>query len=125
MKRFYIHDECWDAELHVIHPATDYDIHRFVKQHFNIKLDEQPDPPGSFTARFVEITGDDGSELAGLIALKRRWSGSALDISTLTHELLHAVSWFLRNRGVKFSEKTEEPYCYLLDSLLRRCLEKF
>lgn len=123
MKHFSIFDECWNAELHVIWPADDAAIHRFVKRKFKVTMDPTPENEREFSGRFVKILGKNNCEVAALIALEK-WRGTPEDISSLAHELLHAVRWFLQDRGVNFTEETDEAYCYLLDSFLSRCLEK-
>jgi hypothetical protein len=120
MKPIYIKDECWDTELWVLCPAQNQEINRFLKSKF--KLGGIPDD-GEFTGRFIEILGKDESETGGLIALKR-WTGSPRDYATLAHECLHAAHWFLNNRGVKFGFKTDESFCYLMDSFVRRAAEQ-
>lgn len=43
-------------------------------------------------------------------------------VGTLTHEIIHAVHYMLRNRRVPLSEDTEEVYAYSIESLLRHAL---
>lgn len=121
MKPFNITDECWDATLWVICPATNKELDQFLSRQFGIK---EKTEDGAFTGRFVEIYEDDGEEeLAGVIALKN-WMGTPRDYDTLSHECLHAVQWFLTNRGIKLNFKSDEAYCYLLGSFVRRIAEQ-
>jgi hypothetical protein len=57
-----------------------------------------------------------------LIAL-RRWDKCPLSYSVLAHEALHVTRAILDPRGFKFSA-CDEAYCYLLDSIVRRSLER-
>jgi hypothetical protein len=54
----------------------------------------------------------------------RSFDWSPMAISTLTHECLHTSLSMLRSRGMRLNKHTEEAYCYLHDSLVRRCLEE-
>lgn len=116
MKSFCIRDECWELELWVICPATNKEVDRFLFRQFGIK---EKTRDGSFLGRFIEVREEDDEEIAGVIAL-RDWRGTPKDYDTLTHECLHAVHWFLTNRGIKLNFKSDESYCYLLGSFVRR-----
>lgn len=121
MKPFCITDECWEFDLWVIAPATNKELDAFLLRQFNIT---EKTTDGVFTGRFVEVFDDaDGEELAGVVALQR-WDGTPKDYDTLCHEVLHAVHWFLNNRGLKLNFKNDESFCYLLGSLVRRIAEK-
>ncbi len=120
MKSFCITDECWDLDLWVIAPAQNTELDKFLKRQFGIK---EKTTDGPFIGRFVEVRRSDDSELAGVIALKS-WRGAPKDYDTLSHECLHAAHWFLDNRGIKLNFKTDESFCYLLGSLVRRIAEK-
>jgi len=119
MKKIYIRDDCWEFDLWVIAPATNKELDRFLGRHFGIK---EKTTDGSFMGRFVEVW-DDEEEWAGVIALKQ-WRGTPKDYDILAHECLHAAHWFLFNRGINLNVKTDESYCYLLGSLVRRIAEQ-
>jgi len=121
MKKVYIRDDCWEFDLWVIAPATNRELDAFLLRQFGIK---EKTNDGSFTGRFVEVwEGDGETEWAGVIALKR-WNGTPKDYDILAHECLHAVHWFLDNRGIKLNFKSDEAFCYLLGSLVRRIAEQ-
>lgn len=117
-QRFF--DETWDAEFWLVWPVQNKELDRFLERTFGIK-DKTTDGP--FTGRFITIREDDDEELAGVIGLKQ-WRSTPEGYSTLVHECLHAVRWFLKNRGIELSGKTEETYAYFLDSMVRRCAER-
>jgi len=122
MKPFLIREDCWEFDLWVLAPATNKELDEFLSRQFKIK-DKTSD--GDFLGRFVEVF-DDGpgeSELAGVIALKK-WDGTPKDYDTLSHECLHAAHWFLNSRGLKLNFKSDEAFCYLLGSLVRRIAEQ-
>lgn len=119
MKPFLIHDACWEIDLWVVCPATNKELDQFLHRQFGIK---EKTTDGSFIGRFVEVRDDD-DEWAGVIALKQ-WRGIPKDYDTLAHECLHAVHWFMTNRGIKLNFKSDESYCYLLGSLVRRIAEQ-
>lgn len=121
MKAFCIHDDCWELDLWVICPATNKELDQFLLRKFGIREKTQD---GGFLGQFVEVSEeDDGEEIAGVIALKG-WRGTPKDYDTLSHECLHAVQWFLTSRGIKLNFKSDESYCYLLGSLVRRIAEQ-
>lgn len=122
IRSHYFFEETWKCGLWLVWPVQNEELDKFIHRNFGIK-DKTKD--GSFAGRFVEIYRDENmkEQWAGLIALQH-WRGSPLDYSTLAHECLHAVRWFLKYRGVELSGKTEETYCYFLDSLVRRCAEQ-
>jgi len=123
MKPFCIRDECWEFFLWVISPATNKDLDDFLLRKFGI---EEKTKDGSFLGRFVEVL-DDGAggetEIAGVIAL-RQWRGTPECYNILAHECLHAVHWFLDSRGIKLNFESDESFCYLLGSLVRRIAEQ-
>lgn len=46
------------------------------------------------------------------------WAKDEYDISTITHELMHATFRIMEGRGVQYSRKGEEAYTYLFSSLV-------
>jgi hypothetical protein len=123
MKPFLIRDEAWEFDLWVISPATNKELNAFLFRQFGIK---EKTNDGTFTGRFVEVFDDIAggeTELAGVIALKK-WGGTPKCYDTLSHEVLHAVHWLLKNRGLKLNFKNDEAFCYLLGSLVRRIAEQ-
>jgi len=118
----YFFEETWNCALWLVWPVQNKELDKFISQNFGIK-DRTSD--GGFSGRFVEVYMDENEvdEWAGVIAL-RQWRGTPRDYSVLAHECLHAVRWFLKRRGIDLSGKTEETYCYFLDSLVRRCAER-
>lgn len=57
-----------------------------------------------------------------LIALQEfHWTPEWM--SVLSHELLHCTNSVLHSRGMVMDDSTIEAYCYLHDSLVKRCLK--
>lgn len=52
----------------------------------------------------------------------RQWSGDAVDLGTLAHELVHVSCYALKSCDIILSEETEECYAYLHGSLFERCV---
>ena len=52
------------------------------------------------------------------------WVEDLKRVPTIAHELLHAVSFLLREKGVIHTSDTEEVYAYLLGDLLRQVLSR-
>lgn len=48
----------------------------------------------------------------------------AYDTSIVVHECSHVTQWLLRNRDIPLTEETEEVYCYLLDYIVKRVIER-
>ena len=119
MRAKHIFDPCWSASVWLVWPATNATLDAFIKRQFGI---DEKTKDGGFLGRSVEITDNGGDEISTVIALAG-WRGSPRDHATLAHECLHAAHNILSRRGVPFDEHTDECYCYLMDSLVRRCLE--
>lgn len=118
MKTRQFYDPCWSANFWLAYPADNASLDAFIKREFGIN---EKTSDGDFLGRCVEIV-DDGEEIGNVIALAR-WRGTPRDHAILAHEALHAAHNVLSRRGVEFTEHTDETYCYLMDSLVRRCLE--
>ena len=50
------------------------------------------------------------------------WLKTLQDIPSLAHEAFHVTSGVLEDRGLKFSEASEEAYTYTMEDLLRQVL---
>lgn len=118
----YIREETWNADFWLVAPAQNPELKKFIKKEFPGATIHEDLDDGGFAGRCFEILDKDGDEVGFVIAL-RDWDGDPEDYSVLAHECLHAVHYCLSNRGLKLNNKSEEAYCYLLDSLLRRCAE--
>lgn len=90
-----------------------------------------------FKKAFKRVIGRDLSEFgfkelnAGKCLLCENEQGTIIwiwtkerTISTLTHEVLHAVIFTLVNR-MKLTEETDEAYCYQTQMLMRRILTHY
>lgn len=53
----------------------------------------------------------------------RKFNFSALDISVLVHELLHAVHYIMRFASIELCQESEEAFTYLLGYLTKKFLE--
>jgi hypothetical protein len=53
------------------------------------------------------------------------WLRPGVDVSTLVHELWHALFWIFRDRGVQFDDGVgaDEPVAYYLQAIVRQSLE--
>ena len=52
------------------------------------------------------------------------WLKSSADVPVIVHEAFHAVWYFLRDKGLKLSEDSEEAYTYMLEWLMREILTR-
>ena len=51
------------------------------------------------------------------------WLKDLKNITTMSHELLHATSFILRDRGLKHTYDTEEAYTYTFTDLLDKVMK--
>lgn len=77
-----------------------------------------------WTAKELEkYTEDDMSDCYGQCFFEDRFIAINTDkmpnnnmiLKTISHELFHFVSIYLRHKGIEHNEDTEEVYCYLYD----------
>ena len=85
----------------------------FANKHLGLNLDLDDTDSGAF----VPITDKKANATVGLI-----WSKDKKE--TLNHELLHATTWALGNRGIKLSDDSDEIFCYYQGFLLKCITEK-
>lgn len=52
------------------------------------------------------------------------WLHRRDDLSTLVHELAHVCFYILETRGVTISHQEDEPFAYLLQFFMNRCLDE-
>ena len=113
----WFYTETWQASFHLIWPVTQQQTKTYVKQLHGFDLKGE----GSFNGKTIEIIKN-GATGCYIIAL-RRWYFTPRWISVLTHELQHATTWLLRDRGMVLNGDSEEAYAYLLESTMRQSLE--
>lgn len=109
-------DECYNADFILVWPVDAARLCAFLKKRLP-------------KADIADICGDEEGfsgwcsiyDKHHVIALGH-WDNSVMDISTLSHECIHAALHVLFERSVPVDEDNHESLAYLQDSLLRRCL---
>lgn len=116
----WFYDETYRANVDVIWPVNAKQIAEFTKHRYSIPLEEsQP-----FGAKCVNVTEGNGRQTQLICLAKWPLRPDAHDHSFLAHECLHAVSNILDRRGMPLVPHASiEAYTFLLESLVRRCLQ--
>lgn len=115
----WFYDEVYRANVDLIWPVNGPKVEAFIKERFGVKYK----CPKDFGAKVVEMNHDVRGFNHQVICLRSFTSGDPVDHSFLAHECFHAAEHILSKRGIDLiSEATTEPYAYLLESLVRRCL---
>ncbi len=118
----WFYDHVYRFSVHLLWPVTGAQYSAWIKRNYglDVPVDE------FFSGRCAEILPDDDKGLKGahVIAL-REWQPEAESISVLTHEALHACEQVMSQRGIEFYWRgqgaTNEPWAYLLQSVVYRC----
>jgi hypothetical protein len=113
MKVRSIRNDTFFFDVVLVWPVTPKQLKKFMRDRFDRGFKN----PGSFRAICI------GRKADGVVIGFSAWSFSNSDLGTLCHETAHATYAMLRARGMKLSDKTEECYCYLHNSLFENCLK--
>lgn len=103
---------------------TEDRIHRYLRQQLKCKpslidsMKESDAGKKNWDGNCIQF--DNG---ALLIRIKKRVINPAT-IGLLGHEVIHAVGYILRGRGIPFNDDTEEAYTYLHQELMTKALRK-
>jgi hypothetical protein len=118
MKTALIVDEVYGSHIFFLWGGTSQEMAEDVKKNFDSAYDGATD----FVARCWEVPGRDPHTV---VILLPEWDEiwSPKSISTLVHELFHAVEYILNFHEVEHGESLSEPWAYYLDSLVRRAME--
>jgi len=107
-------DECYRANFYLLAPCTTEQFQGFMLHQFRHSTDH------ILTAGATTHATHEGA-FSVVIALKH-FSITAADLDSLAHECLHATQIVLDRAGVILSDNSEEAFCYLHGSIVRRCL---
>ena len=107
----HIYDEIYRQNIYYVCCPTYAEFCKIMKK--ELKMDWKPkDVDGNFTV--IESCGN----LIGVIYTNSRKP------DVVAHECLHAVSYFLRHKGIPLNDDTEEAYAYYLQFLVRQICGK-
>jgi len=115
MKPKYIREEVYRENIYILYGSSSKVLEAAIKEMFGVEVPSNP----SYDGRCLEIAGKQKGRLVRSIWIWTRYR----DPAALAHECLHAVEYILQNR-ISFTDVTVEAYCYLLEMLVRRGLEK-
>lgn len=118
-KHYWFYDQLYLFNFRLVWPITKATLEKYLE-------DEFPDgPPCVFDddefggkAIFAPTGGKGGTYIVAL----RHWRGNADDHSNLVHECLHIANLILNHRGVGVTTDNDEAQTYLLQYLVRQCL---
>jgi hypothetical protein len=114
----FFHEAVYGSTIHFVWNLDHAKLVRYCRRQFG---DEERDTNDSWVGRCCEFTT---SEYEVNVIAIRQWNGSPYHHSVLVHECVHAAHNILGSRGFKLSDDSVEAYCYLIDSIYRRCLEQ-
>lgn len=118
----WFHEECYDKPIHLLwcvgKPFTPESYSAALHQVHGIVYPHDGDLP--LAQCFENLQGE---HRAIIITLAEPWKPNARMISTLAHEAFHATEIITLRRGVVgVPNQCSEAHAYLLDSIVRRCL---
>lgn len=109
----HIYDEIYRQNIYYVCCPSYAEFCKIMKKELDMDWEQkQKDVDGNFAV--IENSG----YLIGAIFTKDR------SPDTVAHECLHAVSFFLRSRGIPLNDDTEEAYTYYLQFLVREICGK-
>ena len=113
----WFYEETYRENFGLIWPVNDRRIVAFVKNRFSIDYARKDD---EFGASVVEVRTTKGHHQ---VICLREWDRiDPRDVSMLAHECFHAAEHILSKRGIALGDFTTEPYAYMVESIMRRCL---
>lgn len=118
MKTRHFTDEVYGTEFVLVSDGTPEQFARFMWQHYDAGYEQDDELRGQCLA----LTGTTAHTVIIYIRDWRR-NYSPACISTLTHEVFHAVEETMNYHGVPHGDGISEAWAYYLDFVLRRCLE--
>jgi hypothetical protein len=114
----WFYDETYRSNIDLIWPVSKRQVEQFMKYRFDVEYKCQV----HVGARVIEYTNNGKGPDHQIICLHEWDRRDSTDVSFLAHECFHAAELILSRRGVLLGEFTTEPYAYMIESLMRRCL---
>lgn len=113
----WFYDPVYRANVELLWPVNGKQVSRYIKRRYGI----DHDTGDSFGAKCIEIYNDERD--VNIICLRAWNPRRASDISILAHEVFHCAEHILGRRDVRLhADFCTEPYAYLIESIMRRCL---
>lgn len=114
-----IQDPVYHIPVVCIWGATERQFARTCEKHFGFDASYTLTCAGVFFPHDI----DDGKTVA-FIGLSDTFEGTPDQYATLSHEALHCTFHMLKDRGMPYSVKTEEGYCYFHSFLISTLAEE-
>lgn len=102
-------NETFDFYVALLWPCTPVQFKEYVREAGFSCKDVAPCAARCYSER--------GNHIIGF----RRWSGDAVSLGTLAHELIHVTCYAMKECDIALSDETEECFAYLHGSLFERC----
>lgn len=123
----WLYEECWGANIHFV---TNCQSHKSVCDWMNRVFKIKDNSVSKFqdlnlhAGEMISIGFAEGPGLkACVIKMPGMWKETCENIFTLVHESAHATFKILSSKGIKHNEETEEAFCYLQESIVKRLIE--
>lgn len=107
----HVYDDVWRQNYYYVCCPTHEELRKIIKKELNIDLEIKENTEGTFYV--LESNG---------VQIYLIWT-KYKKANIICHELMHAVSYGLRHKGLPLSDESEEAYCYLLDFLVRKLVD--
>jgi len=112
LPKFY-YNETWLANFWFCIGWKENEIVNYCKKRLKHELENISESDG----KCIEIFND--SKHAILI-----WTRDKSDIPSLVHEVVHAAGWIMQKRGWTYDYDNDEPFTYLVQSIMKEALKK-
>lgn len=119
MNEGWFYDECYRANIRIVWPVTPETLQEYIKREFKVNYEKDV----IFSGKAIEIE-QDGFTGGDMVIALSHWENTPKWLACLAHECNHITNWLLWRRGMKCVPESEEAFCYLFESIFRRCLER-
>lgn len=117
MKYYRFKEEIYNEPIHLLWNVTDRSLTQYMKRRFDYAYTRTGFLGVGRCLRMSHV-----GEGTSTVIVVNRWLDTNYSHSILAHECLHATHAILKDVGMNLTDDTVEAYCYLHDSLVRRCL---
>lgn len=121
MKTFKVKLDIFDTWLTFYYDCDQKDISDKVFKYTKLELELDSAMNACFFVAEPDDYDNDGLMFGIWI---NNFDGSIKSIGILSHECLHAITWLLRRKGVKYNRYTEEVYCYMHQYVFESAMKK-
>lgn len=119
VKEGWFFEECYRANVHIVWPVTPDSLIVYMKKRHKVTYEKE----AIFSGKAIELQ-QEGFTGGDMIIALSDWKMTPKWIACLAHECTHVTNCILWRRGMKCLPESEEAFCYLFESIFRRCLEQ-